>query len=490
MYLNPSKIGAVHFVGIGGIGMSGLAEILLSLGFEVQGSDLSDNANVQRLRTKGIPVFIGQKAGNIDGAKVVVISSAVKPDNLEVCAARQKGIPVLRRVEMLSEIMRLKPAIAVAGTHGKTTTTSLGATVLRSAGLDPTIISGGIITALGTNAILGTGDWTIAEADESDGTFEKLPAQIAIVTNIDPEHLDHYGSYENLKHAFAHYLQNIPFYGLAILCADHPETLKISKEITDRRVLTYGFSDTADIRAVDLTQSGQGQSFSLAFSKHARDMLANSALDDGVMTGFLLPMSGKHNLQNALAVIAASLEVGLTPAQIKLGLCSFSGVKRRFTHVGHLSGVEIIDDYAHHPTEIAATLSAAREVCSGKVIAVVQPHRYSRLKSLFADFVSVLSRVDGLVLLPVYAAGEVPDSEFDHHKLKDDLEKTGCQVCVIDNLEALRAYIEENGVTGDMAVFMGAGDITYWARDMVPEQSKVTSTAKGVRRQSVKQERC
>ena len=463
MFLNTKKIGLIHCVGIGGIGISGIAEILHSLGFQVQGSDKKDGANVERLRKKGIAVFIGHQANNLKNVKIVVASSAVHENNPEIIEARCQKIPVLKRHEMLAELVRLKPTIAVSGAHGKTTTTSLGATVLQSAGYDPTIISGGVINALGTNAVLGAGDWTIVEADESDGTFCKLPAQISIVTNIAPEHLEHYGSFAKLKEVFLEYLQNLPFYGLAILCADNKETLLISSQIVDRRVLTYGLGKVADMRAIEEKWENGRQTFSLLLSRKAREVLQMTPFDQERYEDFSIPMAGKHNLQNALAVVVASLEVGLTIDQIREGLRSFAGVNRRFTHLGLRDGVDIIDDYAHHPEEIGATLQAARDVCKGKVIAVMQPHRYSRLKNLYREFVESLSDFDKLVVTPVYSAGENPEPGIDHLSLVDSIGAKNPMIIAANNTDDVISYLNREAKPGDMAVFMGAGDITNWA---------------------------
>ncbi|MEQ9199336.1 MAG: UDP-N-acetylmuramate--L-alanine ligase, partial [Rhodospirillales bacterium] len=375
----PLSIGAIHFVGIGGIGMSGIAEVLNQLGYQVKGSDISDNANVQRLRGLGIEVHVGHRAENVGDASVVVVSTAVKADNPEVVAARAALIPVVRRAEMLGELMRLKWAIAVGGTHGKTTTTSLVAAMLDAAELDPTVINGGIINAYGTNARVGEGEWMVAEADESDGSFLKLPATIAVVTNIDPEHLDHYGDFDTLKRAFDSFVANIPFYGFAALCVDHPEVQAMIPRVSDRKIITYGLTPQADVRALNIDIGPGGAKFDVTVSDRA-------ATPPRQMTDLRLPMYGRHNVQNSLAAIAIACEMGLSEEVIRKALAGFKGVKRRFTRTGEWNGVTVIDDYGHHPVEISAVLKAAREASAGNVIAVVQPHRYTRLRDLFEDF--------------------------------------------------------------------------------------------------------
>src|SRR3954453_12969791 len=375
----PESIGPIHFVGIGGIGMSGIAEVLHNLGYRVQGSDLAESANTKRLTELGIRVAIGHRAENLDAAEVIVVSSAVKPDNPEVVAARARRLPVVRRAEMLAQLMRLKWSIAVAGTHGKTTTTSIIGALLETGGLDPTVINGGIINAYGTNTRLGAGDWMVVEADESDGTFTRLPATIAIVTNIDPEHLDYYRDFETLRQAFEDFVGNIPFYGFAALCIDHPVVQGMIPKLSDRRVLTYGFSPQADIRAVDIRLGPDGARYDIVVS--------NTLSDRGrTIADLFLPMFGRHNVQNSLAVAAVAEAMALGDEALRTALYNFKGVKRRFTKTGEWNGVTVIDDYGHHPVEIAAVLQAARAIVAGKVIAVVQPHRYTRVWHLFDGF--------------------------------------------------------------------------------------------------------
>ena len=462
--ISPQSLeGALHFIGIGGIGMSGIAEILHGLGYRVQGSDASESANVKRLRLLGIPCFVGHAEDQIAGAEVVVVSSAIKPDNPEICAAKRLRLPIVKRAEMLAEIMRLRPSIAVAGTHGKTTTTSLGATVLEAAGLDLTVISGGIINAYGTNARLGTDHWTIVEADESDGTFTKLPATIAIVTNIDPEHMDYFKTYDQLFDAFKTFIQNIPFYGLGILCHDHPESRRLAQEVTERRTVTYGLEAGADVRAVNLLIKPEGIHFDIELSERFYQLCRLQEQFPKV-TGYFLPMIGHHNVQNALSIIICGLELGLTHVQIQKGMASFAGVKRRFTYVGQWNNITFIDDYAHHPKEISAVLNAAKNVARGKVIAVMQPHRYSRFESLFDDFCKCFDEVDELIVTPIYAAGEKPTTELTHHSLALAISKRrGIPIKTVSNQDELVPWLTEKAAPQDYVIFMGAGDITQWA---------------------------
>ncbi|MGA7995699.1 MAG: UDP-N-acetylmuramate--L-alanine ligase, partial [Bradyrhizobium sp.] len=408
----PREIGPIHFVGIGGIGMSGIAEVLCNLGYTVQGSDASEGANVTRLRAKGIKISVGHKAENVDGADVLVVSTAIKRDNPELMAARAQRIPVVRRAEMLAELMRLKSCVAIAGTHGKTTTTSMVAALLDAGDLDPTVINGGIINAYGTNARLGAGDWMVVEADESDGTFLKLPADVAIVTNVDPEHLDHFGTFEAVQDAFRNFVENVPFYGFAVMCIDHPVVQTLVGKIEDRRIITYGENPQADARLVDLTPMGGGSKFTVAFRDRKTDV-AHEIAD------IHLPMPGRHNALNATAAIAVAHELGLADDVIRKALAGFGGVKRRFTRTGEWNGVTIIDDYGHHPVEIAAVLKAARESTNGKIIAVVQPHRFTRLQSLFEEFCTCFNDADTVVVAEVYPAGEapIPGVDRDHFVL-------------------------------------------------------------------------
>jgi len=468
----PLTIGPIHFVGIGGIGMSGIAEILHNLGYKVQGSDIAESANVKRLREKGIKVAIGHDAANLGAAEVVVISSAVKADNPEVADARARLIPVVRRAEMLGELMRLKSSIAVGGTHGKTTTTSLVAALLEAADLDPTVINGGIINAYGTNARLGAGQWMVVEADESDGTFVRLPATIAVVTNMDPEHLDHYGSFEAIRDAFDAFVGNIPFYGFAVLCIDHPEVQAMISRLYDRKIVTYGLSRQADVRATSLRFSPEGARFDAVLRDRASGK--RKTIED-----IVLPMLGQHNVQNALVPIAIARELDIPEAVLRKALAGFGGVKRRFTKTGEVDGVTIIDDYGHHPVEIAAVLRAARLACTGKVIAVVQPHRYTRLHDLFEEFCTCFNDADKVVVAEVYSAGESPIEGVNRDALVDGLRSHGHRnVKPLPGPEALPQLIHEIAGAGDFVICLGAGSISQWAIALPGELEKLHRPAK------------
>jgi UDP-N-acetylmuramate--alanine ligase len=453
----PREIGPIHFVGIGGIGMSGIAEVLNNLGYTVQGSDASESGNVARLREKGVKVSVGHKPENVDGADVVVVSTAIKRDNPELMAARAQRIPVVRRAEMLAELMRLKSCVAIAGTHGKTTTTSMVATLLDAGGLDPTVINGGIINAYGTNARLGGGDWMVVEADESDGTFLKLPADIAIVTNVDPEHLDHFKTFEAVQDAFRHFVENVPFYGFAVMCTDHPVVQSLVGRIEDRRIVTYGENPQADARLADLTPMGGGSKFNVVFRN--RKTGATHEIAD-----IALPMPGRHNALNATAAIAVAHELGLSDQAIRGAMASFGGVKRRFTRTGEWNGVTVIDDYGHHPVEIAAVLRAARESTNGKIIAVVQPHRYTRLQSLFEEFCACFNDADAVVVADVYPAGEAPIPGIDRDHFVLGLRAHGHrEVTPLQKPSDLAGVIKGLAGRGDLVVCLGAGSITQWA---------------------------
>ena len=453
----PLNIGTIHFVGIGGIGMSGISEILNNLGYSVQGSDISDNANVQRLRALGIKVFVGHKEENVEDAKVVVISTAVKPTNPEVTAARAAMIPVVRRAEMLAELMRLKAAIAIGGTHGKTTTTSLVATMLDAAGLDPTVINGGIINSYGTNARLGEGDWMVVEADESDGTFVKVPSTISVVTNIDPEHLDHWKDFDQLREAFKNFVQNIPFYGFAVLCIDHPEVQALIGRVTDRRIFTFGFSPQADVRAVNVRTNIGDSVFDVVIRERVDS-------EERVIKDVRLPMVGDHNVSNSLAAITVALELGIPDEKIVSAFDGFTGVKRRFTKTGEVDGVTIIDDYGHHPVEIKAVLKAARQATQNNVIAVVQPHRYSRLHDLFEDFCTCFNDADNVIVADVFEAGESPIEGASRDALVEGLRNRGHRhVSALEGPEKLAEVIKSEAKPGDLVVCLGAGSISAWA---------------------------
>lgn len=468
----PLEIGTLHFIGIGGIGMSGIAEVLHDLGYTVQGSDLAEGGNVQRLRQKGIKINVGHGPDNLRTGDdywpaVVVISSAVKCDNPELVAARELRLPIVRRAEMLAELMRLKWAVAIGGTHGKTTTTSMVGTMLEEGGFDPTVINGGIVNAYGTNTRLGKSDWMVVEADESDGTFTRLPATVAIVTNMDPEHMDHYGSFDGVRAAYRQFVENIPFYGFAALCLDHMEVQGLVSEIADRRLITYGMNPQADVRAENIRfQSGKA-----IFDVVIAESIHGDS--DLFIADMVLPMLGEHNVQNALAAITIGHEIGMTPEVMKSALAKFSGVKRRFTRVGEAGGVTVIDDYGHHPVEIAAVLRAGRmavEETGGKIITVFQPHRYSRLHDLFDSFCTCFNDAETVIVADVYAAGETPISGADKKGLVDGLRDHGHRsVQAIESPDQLAAQIAALASPGDYVICLGAGNITQWAQ-VLPEQ--------------------
>ncbi|WP_174301123.1 UDP-N-acetylmuramate--L-alanine ligase [Caulobacter sp. S45] len=456
----PFPIGPVHFVGIGGIGMSAIAEIMLRGGYAVQGSDQKASANTERLEKLGATIHIGHRAENIDGASALVYSTAVKPDNPEYAEAYARRIPLVRRAEMLAELMRLHFSIGVAGTHGKTTTTSLIATLLDAGGLDPTVINGGIINAYGSNSKMGEGDWMVVEADESDGTFLRLKSTVAVVTNIDPEHLDHYGDFDHVKRAFCDFVENIPFYGFAAVCLDHPEVQALAARVQNRRLVTYGVTPQAEVRAVNIEMGADGACF---------DCLITPPRDDAPETyeKLRLPITGRHNVLNSLAAIAVARELGVSEAAIRSGLADFGGVKRRFTTTGVANGVRVVDDYGHHPVEIAAVLKAAREVqgdSAGKVIAVVQPHRYSRLHDLFAEFCGCFNDADSVIVADVYPAGEQPIAGADKASLVEGLRRFGHRsVTPLEGPAGLAGVVKAQAEPGDLVVCLGAGDITGWA---------------------------
>ncbi|MCL3882632.1 UDP-N-acetylmuramate--L-alanine ligase [Marivita sp. GX14005] len=462
----PVDIGAIHFVGIGGIGMSGIAEVLVTLGYTVQGSDLKASKITDRLAGLGVQVFEGQRAENLDGAEVVVVSTAIKPGNPELDEARRRGLPVVRRADMLAELMRLKSNIAVAGTHGKTTTTTMMAELMVAGGFDPTVINGGIIHAYGSNARMGQGEWMVVEADESDGSFNRLPATIGIVTNIDPEHMEHWGDFERLRDGFQDFVSNIPFYGIAVCCTDHEEVQRLVGRVTDRRIVTYGFNAQADLRAVNLRYEKGVARFDIALQA-----------EDDMIEGCSLPMPGDHNVSNALAAVAVARHLGMKKSEIRTALAQFGGVNRRFTHVGDWNGVTIIDDYGHHPVEIAAVLKAARQASEGRVIAVHQPHRYSRLASLFDDFCACFNEADVVAIAEVFAAGEAPIEGASRDDLVAGLVRHGHRharaLLSEDDLERL---VRDEAVPGDMVVCLGAGTISTWA-NALPERLNARKVA-------------
>ncbi len=453
----PFDTGPIHFVGIGGIGMSGIASVMQNLGYEVTGSDAKEGANIERLRECGITVTIGHKAENAINAGVVVISSAIKHGNAEVDTARARGVPIVRRAEMLAEIMRLKWTVAIGGTHGKTTTTSMIAALLDAGDKDPTVINGGIINAYGANSRMGEGEWMVVEADESDGTFTRLRATAVVVTNMDPEHLDHYGSVEAMNAAFQTFVENIPFYGFAVMCLDHPQVQALAAQVRDRRIISYGFNPQADVCAVNVRPSRDGSTFDVVARRKGEG--------PGVtMHDLFLPVAGRHNVQNAVAAIAVARELGVTDAGIRNGLKKFAGVKRRFTTTGYWNEVRIVDDYAHHPVEIAAVLSAAREMTGGRVLAVVQPHRYTRLRDLFQDFSTCFNDADIVAVADVYAAGETPIEGISADALAASLKSHGHRDARrLGSLDDLPAFVRAEAKPGDIVVCLGAGDITAYA---------------------------
>ena len=459
----PLEIGRIHFTGIGGIGMSGIAEILNDMGYQVTGSDLSENANIKRLKNKGVKIGLSQQAENVVGAAIIVVSTAIKPDNIEVRAARKHFIPVVHRAEMLGELMRLKWSVAVAGTHGKTTTTSLIATLLDIGGIDPTVINGGIITGWGSNAHLGDSPWMVVEADESDGSFAHLNPTVAVVTNIDPEHLDHHGNFDQLKQAFRAFVASIPFYGFAALCLDHPTVQQMIPDISEKRLITYGFSASADIRAINFKANNGVMCF---------DVMVSDRIDGiSSIPHVTLPMPGKHNVLNCLAAIAVALEMGVDIDKITTAIATFKGVGRRFDHKGTVGDITIIDDYGHHPVEISAALSAARMLKpNNKVIAVMQPHRYTRLHDLFTEFCGCFNDADHVIITDVYAAGEEPIDGISSEALVKGLIDHGHpSVAALPNTDVLAPMVLEQASAGDIVVLLGAGNITVWAAEL-PQQ--------------------
>ncbi len=455
----PFDLGPVHFVGIGGIGMSGIAEIMLKIGYTVQGSDSKASANTERLQGLGAKIFIGHDAAHVDGASAVVFSTAVKPDNPEYAAARERRLPLVRRAEMLAELMRLQFSIAVGGTHGKTTTTSMIAALLDAGGLDPTVVNGGIINAYGTNAKVGDGDWIVVEADESDGSFLCLKSTVAVVTNIDAEHLDHWGDFDAVKKGFCDFVENIPFYGFAAVCLDHPEVQALAARVENRRLVTYGVNPQAEVRATRIDMGPDGADFDVRITPRQGEPLE--------WTGLKLPMTGRHNVLNSLAALAVARELGLGEDAIRKGLAGFGGVKRRFTTTGVANGVRVVDDYGHHPVEIAAVLKAAREVQSGgegRVVAVVQPHRYSRLHDLMDEFASAFHDADAVIVADVYAAGEAPIEGVDRDALAERMRRFGQRrVLPLSGPAELAGLVKAETAPGDLVVLLGAGDITSWA---------------------------
>lgn len=464
----PFPIGTLHFIGIGGSGMSCIAELMHNLGYSVRGSDIAENSNVKRLKALGVSITIGHKAENIEGADVVVVSSAINPENVEIKEARLKRIPVVRRAEMLAELMRLKWSIAVGGTHGKTTTTSMIGLIMQTAGLDPTVANGGIINAYGTNARLGKGDWLVAEADESDGSFLKLPATAVVVTNMDPEHLNYYGTYDKMKEAYRTFVQNIPFYGFACLCVDHPEVQRLISQISDRKIITYGFTPQAEVTA----QNIHAVPGLITFDVIVAESLGTTG-EPIRMNDFSLPVYGRHNVLNALAAIAVGLRLGISEENMKKALAGFTGVQRRFTKTGEANGITIIDDYGHHPIEIASTLRAARDVAPQKVIAVFQPHRYTRVANLFEMFCTAFNDADCVIVADVYAAGEQEIPSANKEALVEGLRAHGHRhVIALNKREDLADIIRQEAKSGDIVICLGAGSISSWAKALPEELQK------------------
>jgi UDP-N-acetylmuramate--alanine ligase len=449
------KIKRIHFVGIGGIGMSGIAEVLINMGYEISGSDIGQSSTVKRLKDLGANITIGHRAENVKGSGVVVTSSAIRPDNPEVLGAKELNIPVIPRAEMLAELMRLRYGIAVAGSHGKTTTTSMVAAVLSYGKLDPTIVVGGKVTAMGTNARLGRGDFMVVEADESDGSFLRLSPVISVLTNIDEEHMDHYKDMDELESAFSTFINKIPFYGLSVLCIDCPRTKKLSKDFK-KRFLTYGFDKEAELRAQNVTIS----SFETKFEVF---------LNDEELGSVTLNVPGYHNAQNALAAIAVGMELGMSFENTSKGLSEFRGIDRRLQIKGEGRGIRVIDDYAHHPREIEVTLSAVKESHSGRVVVIFQPHRYSRTKLLFDEFARVLVDTDMLYIMDIYAASEDPISGVSSESLsKAVIEKGGKNVRHLngdDMVSTVLGELKEN----DVVITLGAGNVWAFGEKIVEE---------------------
>ncbi len=480
MRMMSPDMGTLHFVGIGGIGMSGIAILLHSLGYKVQGSDLSEGANVTRIQDLGIDVKIGHdknniKVGDDDLAVAVIVSSAVKSDNPEVLAAKEAKIPVIKRAEMLAELMRLKSAVAVAGTHGKTTTTSIVGQMLDTAGFDPTVVNGGIVNAYGTNLRFGQSDAMVVEADESDGTFTRLPATVAVITNIDPEHMDHYGSFEEVKEAYKRFVLNLPFYGYALMCIDHPEVQAMIPEVSQRKIITYGFNPQADIRATNIRTNASGSLFDVTFA----GWLSEDGKEER-LRNVLLPMPGEHNVQNSLVALGIAKEMNVRAETMKAALSAYTGVKRRFTKTGEVEGITIIDDYAHHPVEIETVLKTARSIVKekqGRVIAIMQPHRYSRLNDLFEEFCTCFNDADKVIVTDVYAAGEEPIEGVDKEHFAQAIREHGHRdVDVLLHKGDLAPKVLDVAKRGDYVICMGAGNITAWA-NALPEEMDIMSKA-------------
>ncbi|PPR17090.1 MAG: UDP-N-acetylmuramate--L-alanine ligase [Alphaproteobacteria bacterium MarineAlpha9_Bin3] len=465
---NFSKdIGVIHFIGIGGIGMSGIAEILFNLGYKVSGSDITKSSNVDRLKKMGIKIFIGQKSKNIDNVSIIVISSAIKEDNVELVAGALNKIPIVRRADMLAELMRFKKSISIGGSHGKTTTTSFISSLLEGAKLDPTVVNGGIIEAYGTNARLGKSDWMVVEADESDGTFIKLPSTYVVITNIDREHIDFYKTFDNLNRAFRNFVENIPFYGIAFICIDSPDAENLCKDIKYRKLITYGFNKKSDLLVSNVKVLNYLTYFDITIKK-------GNLSKNKLIKNLAIPIPGEHNIRNALAAVAVALELGITEKVIKDSLLNFKGVERRFSFVGSLKNIKIIDDYAHHPTEIKNTLKAAKLLCKGKLIVVFEPHRYTRLIDLYDEFINSFSDADYLYVTKIYSAGEKKIKDINEKIIVNSIKKNGHKnVYCFKDENYMEVELSKIATSKDFIIFLGAGSISKKARSMQKSMLKI-----------------
>lgn len=449
----------IHFIGIGGIGMSGIAEILHSLGYIIQGSDKKNSQNIERLEKLGIKVFIGHNSQNVENADIIVYSSAINSLNPELVKAKELKLPCLSRAEMLSQIVRFKKSVVVSGSHGKTTVTSLCAAILEMANFNPTVVNGGIINAYKTNAKLGTGDWAVIESDESDGSFVQFFPTVAIITNIDHEHILHYGNFENLKNAFRTFLNNLPFYGIGIVCIDDENVLDVVKNITDRKIITYSIEKDSMFKAINILKTAKGATF---------DVLHNKEL----IKDFSITLMGDHNIKNAVAAIAMAYELQIDMTIVRSTLSTFTGVNRRFTKVGKIGDTLVIDDYAHHPTEIKALLKAAKQKVSGKVTIICQPHRFTRLNILFKEFCGCFENADRIIILPVYKADDLESAEINSSNLYEKLKETKKEVLFANDQNELTKILEGFEInkefkSDDIIIFAGAGNISKWAHEIV-----------------------
>ena len=456
---NQLKKIKIHFVGIGGIGMSGIAELMLDLGYEIQGSDININSNIRRLKKKGIKFFKGHDKNNIKKISAIVFSSAIKKNNPELLECEKLSIPIISRADMLAELMKYKKSIAIAGSHGKTTTTSLVGSIFFQGGLDPTIINGGVINSLSKNNRLGKSEWMIVEADESDGSFLRLPHQINIITNIDLEHLDYYKSKKNLLLAFKNFINNLPFYGYSIICTDNVNLRKLFQTIKTRKIITYSRNQDSDIKINSILRNQQNTDFSLYIKKGIFKKVHGTY-------NFRTTLLGDHNILNAAGAIAASLIAGVPMNQISTSLNKFEGVKRRFSFLGKIKNASIYDDYAHHPTEIKASYQIAKQISREKIIVIFQPHRYSRTKILQNDFIKVLKTIDILFLLDIYPAGEKPIRDVNSKILVSKLKKMNTNTFYLKNQKQIRSYLQAYFDKDNTIVFMGAGSITHIAHNL------------------------